>query len=130
MLTQLGQAALSRSITVNVLADVNMGMNRTGLPLDDLEKFCYSCAEIKGITLCGLHCYDGHRTEHDAEERRKISQSIDEKIQLILKAIQQNIPRPVPWSYLAVLRLFHVTQTFREHTSPREHYSYMIMAIL
>ncbi len=92
MLTQLGQAALLRSVNVNVLTDVNMGMNRTGVPLDVLEKFCYSCAEIKGITLCGLHCYDGHRTEHDAEERKKISQPMDEKIRLILKSIQKNIP--------------------------------------
>ncbi len=92
MLALLGKAAISHSVTIDFLADVNMGMDRTGVPLDKLKEFCDSCVQIEGITLRGLHCYDGHRTEHEIEERKKIALSIDEKVKVVLKSIREKIP--------------------------------------
>ena len=88
MLTHLGNAATSSSLkNVDVLVDVNMGMNRTGVPLSKLAVFCDSCSQIKGITLKGLHCYDGHRTEHTYEERKKAADTVDLEIKSLLRAI-------------------------------------------
>lgn len=70
MLSLLGKTAQSSAGNVDVLVDVNMGMNRTGVSLAELPAFCNSCSAIPGITLSGLHCYDGHRTEHDYEIRK------------------------------------------------------------
>lgn len=92
MLRLLGKKALVNSSHVDILVDVNMGMDRTGVPLDSLEKFCNSCSQIDGLNLKGLHCYDGHRTEHDYKERKKIASSIDEKLKSVLKSIQGKVP--------------------------------------
>lgn len=92
MLTLLGKKAVESSINIDILTDVNMGMDRTGVPLDNLEEFCNSCAQINGLTLRGLHCYDGHRTEHHYEERKKMVLPIDEKLKSVLKSIQENTP--------------------------------------
>lgn len=92
MLTELGKQANNDSRTIDVLVDVNMGMDRTGVPIDKLVTFCDICSKISGITLKGLHCYDGHRTEHDYEERKKIAVSIDKELLSILKSVQKKIP--------------------------------------
>lgn len=92
MLTLLGNKAVSLGTSADFLADVNLGMNRTGVPLADLQEFCDSCSHIDGLTLKGLHCYDGHRTEHDLEERKKAASSIDETLQSVLKSIQEKTP--------------------------------------
>lgn len=77
-LTLLGQSAGSSSLgAVDLLADANMGMDRTGVPLDKLERFCDACAQIPGITLRGLHCYDGHRTEYEYRDRKEQADSVD-----------------------------------------------------
>lgn len=92
MLTLLGEAALAHSTNVDVLADVNMGMDRTGVPLDKLLKFCDQCAQIPGITLRGLHCYDGHRTEHSYEERKFQTNITHEKLKILLESLQKTHP--------------------------------------
>lgn len=92
MLTRLGEASLSSSRNVDVLADVNMGMNRTGVPLEELLEFCDLCAQIPGITLKGLHCYDGHRTEHSYEERKLQTDITNQKLKILLKSLQKTYP--------------------------------------
>lgn len=69
-LRRLGGFALARNCCVRVLADVNTGMNRTGVSFDELFSFYRDCACLDGIELHGLHCYDGNRTEKDESLRR------------------------------------------------------------
>ncbi|MDR0898675.1 MAG: D-TA family PLP-dependent enzyme [Oscillospiraceae bacterium] len=70
----LGQAErLSRAALpgkVNLLIDVDMGMHRTGVPLEATEALYRAAAALPGITMQGLHCYDGHRHEDSLTERR------------------------------------------------------------
>lgn len=66
----LGQVFHEVGKKADVLADVNMGMNRTGVIIRDLEAFFIECDGFEGICMKGLHCYDGHRTEHDFAERK------------------------------------------------------------
>ena len=58
----LGKKFAASGSEARLLVDVNMGMNRTGVPLDELEEFCRKCVAIDGVSLEGLHCYDGHNT--------------------------------------------------------------------
>jgi D-serine deaminase-like pyridoxal phosphate-dependent protein len=68
-LALLAAAARAAGREVPVLIDVNLGMNRTGAALGELEALCLDCAALKGIRLEGLHCYDGHFSIPGREER-------------------------------------------------------------
>lgn len=93
MLSLLGQAARASSLgNVDVLVDVNMGMNRTGVPLSNLISFCDACSAMDGLTLKGLHCYDGHRTEHDYHDRKAQSDHVDRELIPLLKSIYKEHP--------------------------------------
>ncbi len=54
-----------------VLIDLNVGMNRTGI--DPLQAFdlARQVQELPGLTMDGLHAYDGHVRLADLEERAK-----------------------------------------------------------
>lgn len=82
-LEQLGKQAILAGCTADVLVDVNMGMDRTGVPLDELLDFYKDCASLKGIRLRGLHCYDGHRTESDRSLRQQETEKTLAPIQQI-----------------------------------------------
>ena len=57
-------------ITIKLLVDVNLGMNRTGVPLNSLEEFCRLCSLMgQGISVQGFHCYDGHNNAPDRSIR-------------------------------------------------------------
>lgn len=60
-----------QNLRMNVLIDVNIGMNRTGiLPAKAYDLF-HACLSLKGIKVIGLHAYDGHLRDTDVEERTK-----------------------------------------------------------
>ncbi len=53
-----------------LMCDVNVGMDRTGIGLDDLVSFFTRTADLENVSFIGLHCYDGHRHEQDFKERK------------------------------------------------------------
>lgn len=67
----LSEEAAARGTTVNLLIDVNVGQDRTGVPKERLEDLYAACAEKKGLRLRGMHVYDGHRHEKDPGMRMK-----------------------------------------------------------
>lgn len=69
-LAALGAAAAARGLTIPTLADLDMGMRRTGHPLGGAAAFYARCAVINGLDMRGLHCYDGHIHMRDPDERR------------------------------------------------------------
>ena len=73
---------------LDTLIDVNCGMNRTGVPLDDLENFYLSAAKIEGLNITGLHCYDGHLGISDIEKRKAEVSKLTEKV-LKIKAFME-----------------------------------------
>ena len=87
-LSILAAEAEKQQLGVNLLIDVNMGMNRTGISLDLLETFYEQCAILKGITVKGLHCYDGQRTDPDIESRRKSVMEGDIRVNTILDSLK------------------------------------------
>jgi D-serine deaminase-like pyridoxal phosphate-dependent protein len=54
-----------------ILADVNPGMNRTGVSMDRLKDFCLHAGKIPGLKLMGFHCYDGNLGIKDRGEREQ-----------------------------------------------------------
>lgn len=68
---QLGEKAMQAGHQVQFLADINDGLNRTGVAAGMAEVFCRAAAELPGVRFRGMHVYDGQRHEGDAGERRE-----------------------------------------------------------
>lgn len=55
---------------MRVFIDVNVGMNRTGIPpVEDAARLYHTCASIRGLAPVGLHAYDGHINDPDPAQR-------------------------------------------------------------
>ena len=79
-LALLAREARSSGTGMNVLVDVDIGMHRTGVPLESVEIFYEQASALQGIHVKGMHCYDGHIHERDINQRRAIVEEIDRKI--------------------------------------------------
>ncbi|MDR0539524.1 MAG: D-TA family PLP-dependent enzyme [Spirochaetaceae bacterium] len=94
-LSLLGQAASAAKLSVPLLADVNAGMNRTGVPFEHIKNFCLRLTKIPGLSLMGLHCYDGHLGLKDAVERGRAAVEEADKLMAVraeLESIGQKMP--------------------------------------
>lgn len=65
----LAQEAEKQGVVANVLLDVNIGMNRTGMAPEIVMDAYRRAASLKGVALRGLHCYDGHIHDSSLAER-------------------------------------------------------------
>jgi D-serine deaminase-like pyridoxal phosphate-dependent protein len=61
-----------KKLTINVYIDLNVGMDRTGIVPGDAFGLFDDCRGFKGISIVGLHAYDGHLrdTDYDVRARR------------------------------------------------------------
>jgi len=85
----LAKEACEMGMNMNVLIDTDTGMHRTGVPLDSLQSLYERCAALKGITMKGLHCYDGHRNDRDLNQRKALAEESDRKALDIQAALKQ-----------------------------------------
>ena len=68
------QAAIfnSGNLTVPVFIDLNVGMNRTGIsPNEKAIELAGHIRQLQGVTLVGLHAYDGHIRDVDFETKKQ-----------------------------------------------------------
>ena len=73
----------AENITVPIYFDLNVGMNRTGIAPDENAVALFDhCKSLKGISVIGLHAYDGHIREVDFEAKKK---KCDEAFALVEK---------------------------------------------
>jgi D-serine deaminase-like pyridoxal phosphate-dependent protein len=68
-LKKLSDSASHFGIVIDTLLDINLGMNRTGICTDEAVDMYQSCSTLPGISMCGLHCYDGHHNDKDLDIR-------------------------------------------------------------
>jgi D-serine deaminase-like pyridoxal phosphate-dependent protein len=87
-LCALAAKADEAGMNMNVLIDVDMGMNRTGVPIEALELLYERSSVLKGISLKGLHCYDGHRTDQDFDQRKAKAEETDAAILKIQETLK------------------------------------------
>ena len=65
----LNEAFGRQGLTLKVFIDVNVGMNRTGIELAQLNSLIENISTLDKLELAGLHIYDGHLRDTDAEAR-------------------------------------------------------------
>lgn len=71
-LDALSSAAQANNLTIRVLIDLNVGMNRTGIaPGKSASALFRAAIESTGIAFVGLHAYDGHLHDADAQIRKQ-----------------------------------------------------------
>ena len=58
-------------LPLSVYIDLNVGMNRTGISPTDALKLFRDCQSLAGISVSGLHAYDGHIRDNDFALRKK-----------------------------------------------------------
>ncbi|MEO5564278.1 MAG: D-TA family PLP-dependent enzyme [Chitinophagaceae bacterium] len=70
---ELSKAFAVKGLTIRVYIDLNVGMNRTGIPPGDaaIELYIF-LSSAPGIKAAGLHAYDGHVRDVDINARTKI----------------------------------------------------------
>lgn len=95
-LSVLADGACRIALSVNVLIDVDMGMHRTGVSLEQLESLYERSSALKGINVKGMHCYDGHCKDPDPDIRKAIVEENDKKVlrireSLIKKGLESGI---------------------------------------
>ena len=59
----------STAAPVEVLVDVNLGMDRTGIVLEQAAGLYVKAAATPGLRVGGLHCYDGHHNQESRADR-------------------------------------------------------------
>lgn len=70
-LTALAEAAHKAGVCANILLDINIGMDRTGISPEKAIGLYRLAQELPGVHVCGLHCYDGHIHDHEIGERKE-----------------------------------------------------------
>lgn len=83
----LARNCREESYKMPLLIDVNMGMNRTGVEINRLAESYIRASQIEGISVEGLHCYDGNHHENDFEKRCQAVRETDELVQRVIKEI-------------------------------------------
>lgn len=73
-------AAAKASVTVDLLIDVNMGMDRTGISLEQVSGLYTAAAALPHVHIAGMHCYDGDRHEADLAVRQAKVNAADEVV--------------------------------------------------
>jgi D-serine deaminase-like pyridoxal phosphate-dependent protein len=85
---KLGKCSKENNLVTKVLVDMNLGTNRTGVPIRKAAEFYENCMKIEGIDVLGFHCYDGHQgAYYDIADRQK---SVDE-VALKIKNVKDTI---------------------------------------
>lgn len=84
----MGEACREQYLVMNVLIDVNMGMNRTGVMPAELELLYRLAAVLPGIRPCGLHCYDGNHNQYDFASRNRLVSDFDSRIEEVVSRLK------------------------------------------
>jgi D-serine deaminase-like pyridoxal phosphate-dependent protein len=74
---------------IDVYIDLNVGMNRTGILPKDAAELYDDCKPLKGITVAGLHAYDGHIRDTDLALRTKNCNEAFAKVESLKHEIEK-----------------------------------------
>ena len=72
---------------INVMIDVNCGMDRTGIRVEDVSALHAQIKDLPGIRVVGLHAYDGHIHDKKLTDRREKAMNVSHA----LKGVREQI---------------------------------------
>ena len=74
---------------INVFIDLNVGMNRTGISVENALGLYKNSLNLDGINVIGLHAYDGHIHDTDVLERKHKAEKVFQLISLVQLEIEK-----------------------------------------
>ncbi len=81
--------------TLPVLVDLDIGMGRTGIDPDSAFELYRLVDRLPGVTVDGLHAYDGQIREFDPEERQRAARpGVESVLRLRDRLFAQGLPVP------------------------------------
>lgn len=87
-------AAFKKAYTsIDVLIDLNVGMNRTGISPTHALNLYENCEVLNGIKIVGLHAYDGHLREPDLTIRTQQCDAAFAPVKNLQEVIEQKTGR-------------------------------------
>lgn len=95
--TEQSNAFAEAGLQIAVYIDLNVGMNRTGIGpgVEALELYTY-CATAPGISIKGIHAYDGHIRDMDFSTKKKNCDDAFTLVQQLAEKIENTgLPNPV-----------------------------------
>ena len=95
----LSAAADQAGVTIDVLLDFDVGLQRTGIAPGPKALALYALLDsLPGVTPGGIHGYDGHNHQEDLEERRRACGAALDQVrafQMQLESRGLSVPRRV-----------------------------------
>ncbi len=83
----IAQAGCDLHRNISVYIDLNVGMNRTGIAPDKAKELWLAIQNLHGITVKGLHVYDGHIRHTDLVVRTKACNEAYKAVEDLHKAL-------------------------------------------
>ena len=74
---------------INVYVDLNVGMNRTGIAPQDAFGLIDDCTRLSGVSIIGLHAYDGHLRDPDFDTRKKKCDETFENVKRVADEVKK-----------------------------------------
>lgn len=95
-LAQLSEVLAAANQTIDVLIDLNVGMNRTGIvPGPEADDLYAKIASSPGVRPGGIHAYDGHNNAESLAEREALARATLATV-LAMRERHEKAGRPVP----------------------------------
>jgi D-serine deaminase-like pyridoxal phosphate-dependent protein len=82
-------------LVVDVFIDVNVGMNRTGLPPSQAQDLAEYILSLKHLRLAGLHGYDGHIHDTDLSARQRAADASFAELNSVYQSVQSLVGYPL-----------------------------------
>lgn len=93
--TTLNNTCGEVGMTIGVYIDLNIGMNRTGIRIDDARYFYDQLENLGNLRFLGLHAYDGHIRDSDFAERKDASDRAFAPVNALRHEIEQQREQPI-----------------------------------
>ena len=81
--------------SLEVYIDVDVGMHRTGLSIDQVPDLVEKIKQLEGLTIAGIHSYDGHIHDSDQEKRKKDTDEVYKNIYNLKDVLQTSLGRKI-----------------------------------
>jgi D-serine deaminase-like pyridoxal phosphate-dependent protein len=85
----------ARHQQINAFIDLNVGMNRTGINPENASQFFLHCEDLTGISITGLHAYDGHLRDPDLSVRTHQCNIAFAPVEALKKDIQKKTGKQI-----------------------------------
>ena len=84
----ISKIASDSNVIIDVLVDLNVGMDRCGVHLDKAPVLAKLVSDLPGVRLRGLMGYEGHVMGLDSDDKRDVSKDVSELISVARRNLE------------------------------------------